>query len=162
MDTDIPTFNCYLLDLADPAFMMTHGMGTDMDPVTAVVRAMTEAAQSRAVFRSGERDFAFSEEIESFRTKRSDIYKSISDKISASVNMSDIKQVLIEDYEEIVNISLEKLKKAGLEQVLVFPLTREEHDIIVVRVLIPGMEGQLFSSSLPGARAAKYFNGEKK
>jgi ribosomal protein S12 methylthiotransferase accessory factor len=155
VDTDIPTFNCYLLDERDPDFLLTHGMGADLDPVTAMARAMTEAAQTRAVFRSGARDFFFSEECEAVLTKRSAMFCRILSDIPASVDLSSRQPVLIEDYEKIIHLCLEKLKRLGLKQVVVFPLTKDE-DIPVVRVLIPGLEGHLLSASRPGERAARY------
>ncbi len=158
VDTDIPTFNCYLLDdERHPSFLLTQGMGTDLDPVTAIARSMTEAAQTRAVYKSGARDFFFLEQYEALLPKRSSNFQSILNEVPASVDLSAAEPVLIETYEEIIQICLEKFKQLGLEQVLVFPLTKEENEITVVRVLVPGMEGQLFSTSRTGERANRYF-----
>lgn len=158
VDTDIPVYNCYLLDKKDPSFMVTHGMGADLDYVSAMARSMNEAAQSRAVFLSGVRDITFAEEYEHLTALRSDAYYSIlEEKNYNTVDMSAIEPVIVDNYEEIISICLNKLKRAGLEQVIVFPLTKEEDGVWVVRVIVPGMEGYILPSSMLGSRAVKYF-----
>src|SRR5437868_14142189 len=51
-DTGTPTFFCAVREDIDPEFSQGHmGTGTDPDPLIAIIRALTEAAQSRAVDR---------------------------------------------------------------------------------------------------------------
>lgn len=69
-DIGVPTFSCFLapcgVETARQARYVdvSHGCGAHPDPVRAVVRAMTEAAQSRMTFISGARDDAYPETFE--------------------------------------------------------------------------------------------------
>ena len=52
------------------------------------------------------------------------------------------------------------LRQAGIEQVAVVDLTREEFKIPVVRVIIPGLEAPHDDDTyVPGARAERSANG---
>lgn len=158
IDTQVPTFNCYLMDELDPSFMLAHGSGSDLDPVTAMARAMTESAQSRAVFLAGIRDITFEEEFEGFTAKRSANYKKeLYNTKACNTDYSSTDPVALDDYAEIISLCLEKLQAAGLDQALVFKLTPDDYEVNVVRALVPGMEGQLMPSSRPGQRAKRHF-----
>lgn len=157
VDTNIPTFNCYLFDKKNPSYMLTHGMGSSCNYLTAMSRAMTEAAQSRAVFNSGERDFAFREEYEILQMKSSSLLYGEFQSLKSTVDFSETEPIQHDTYEEIVAHCLDKLRNVGIKQCLVFQMTPEDMEIVVAKVIIPGMEGILLSSSQPGTRAKSYY-----
>lgn len=161
-DIGIPVYNCFLFDNLQPEYMSVHGMGAGLHPKDAMIRALTESAQSRVVFNAGSRDLFFQEDFEvSSRNSSSTIFK-IADS-QKRYNYSGEYEIEIKpDYVEQINYCIDKLRSVGLEQVLVFPLVPETNKIKVVRVLVPGAEGYIVSSYNPDVRALGYLKGIKK
>ena len=56
---------------------------------------------------------------------------------------------------------LERLRAAGIEQVVVVDLTRPELRIPVVKVVIPGLEGLITGGYVPGLRARARMKGPR-
>jgi len=142
-DVDITTIAAVADDtvLRDPA-LLSLGVGTHLNPEVAVIRALTEVAQSRATQIHGTREdtnrAVFMRKAGYERMKRinkhwfSDSHKLID--ISRIKDKS--KPTFKEDIETCVNI----LKKNGFDKIYYTDLTRREIEIPVVRVIIPGME----------------------
>jgi len=142
-DVDITTIAAVADDtvLRDPA-LLSLGVGTHLNPEVAVIRALTEVAQSRATQIHGTREdtnrAVFMRKAGYERMKRinkhwfSDSHKLID--ISHIKDKS--KPTFKEDIETCVNI----LKKNGFDKIYYTNLTRREIEIPVARVIIPGME----------------------
>jgi len=142
-DVDITTIAAVADDtvLRDPA-LLSLGVGTHLNPEVAVIRALTEVAQSRATQIHGTREdtnrAVFMRKAGYERMKRinkhwfSDSHKLID--ISRIKDKS--KPTFKEDIETCVNI----LKKNGFDKIYYTDLTRREIEIPVARVIIPGME----------------------
>jgi ribosomal protein S12 methylthiotransferase accessory factor len=142
-DVDITTIAAVADDtvLRDPA-LLSLGVGTHLNPEVAVIRALTEVAQSRATQIHGTREdtnrAVFMRKAGYERMKRinkhwfSDSHKLID--ISRIKDKS--KPTFKEDIETCVNI----LKKNGFDKIYYTNLTRREIEIPVARVIIPGME----------------------
>lgn len=161
-DIGIPVYNCFLFDNMHPEYMCVHGMGAGLHPKDAMIRALTESAQSRVVFNAGSRDLFFQEDFEvSSRNSSSTIFK-IADSQKRHNYSSEYEIEIKPDYVEQINYCIDKLRSVGLEQVLVFPLVPETNKIQVVRVLVPGAEGYIVSSYNPDVRALSYLKGIKK
>ena len=160
-DIGIPVYNCFLFDDLHPEYMCVHGMGAGLHPRDAMIRALTESAQSRVVFNAGSRDLFFQEEFEISSRNGSTRVSSIA--LRQKQYAFDPKNVMDEtpDYVKQLNTCIHKLRSVGLEQVLVFPLAPETDKIQVVRVLVPGAEGYIVSSYSPGDRALDYLKGVK-
>lgn len=161
-DIGIPIYNCFLFDNLHPEYMCVHGMGAGLHPKEAMIRALTESAQSRVVFNAGCRDLFFQEE---FEISSSNSSKSVFDiaKLQKKYNFESEQEIeIIPDYVKQIKYCIDKLKSANLEQVLIFPLVPETNKIKVVRVLVPGAEGYIVSSYNPGIRALDYLKGIKK
>ena len=142
-DVDITTVAAVSDDtvLKDPA-LLTLGVGTHLDPEVAVIRALTEVAQSRATQIHGTREdtirAVFMRKAGYERMKRiNSHWFGESDK---SVDLQKIKNMAGKSFKEDIDTSKKLLSKCGFEDIMYVDLTRPEIDIPVVRVLIPGME----------------------
>jgi thioglycine synthase len=127
--------------LKDPA-LLTLGVGTHLDPEVAVIRALTEVAQSRATQIHGTREdtvrAVFMRKAGYQRMKR--INSHWFGESERSVELNELKNVSGKSFKEDIETSRKLLSKCGFEDILYVDLTRPEIEIPVVRVLIPGME----------------------
>lgn len=142
-DVDITTVAAVSDDtvLKDPA-LLTLGVGTHLDPEVAVIRALTEVAQSRATQIHGTREdtirAVFMRKAGYERMKR--INKHWFGESEESVDLNKIKNMSGKSFKDDIETSIKLLDNSGFKDVLYVDLTRPEIDIPVVRVLIPGME----------------------
>ena len=145
-DIDITTVAAVSDDtiLKDPA-LLTLGVGTHLDPEVAVIRALTEVAQSRATQIHGTREdtirAVFMRKAGYERMKR--INSHWFGESENSLEMNELKNISTKSFKEDIETSKKILADGGFEDILYIDLTRSEIDIPVVRVIIPGME--LFS-----------------
>ena len=141
-DVGIPTIAAASDDLRlkDPA-LLTIGMGTHTSAEVAVLRALTEVAQSRLTQIHGAREDTttadFRREIGYERTKRLNRHWFVD---SDRELFSDIRSQDSEDFLDDIRLMLKRLKEAGMERAIVVDLTREEIGVPVVRVIVPGLE----------------------
>ena len=140
-DTGIPTVLAVTDDvkLKDPA-LLVMGAGSHLKPEIAVARAITEAAQSRVVQIQGAREDTdregFIRSIGYDRMKRlNKFWFEEGEKIS----LSEVQDLSRKSPAENIDVILEKLKGLA-ERALVVDLSREEVNVPVVRVIIPGFE----------------------
>lgn len=127
--------------LKDPA-LLTLGVGTHLDPEVAVIRALTEVAQSRATQIHGTREdtvrAVFMRKAGYERMKR--INNHWFGESEKSIEITEMKNISGKSFKEDIETSKKLLSKCGFEDVLYVDLTRPEIEIPVVRVIIPGME----------------------
>ncbi|HML04895.1 MAG TPA: YcaO-related McrA-glycine thioamidation protein [Methanobacterium sp.] len=158
-DVEVPTIAAVSDDtvLKDPA-LLTLGVGTHLDPEIAVLRALTEVAQSRATQIHGTREdttrAVFMRKAGYERMKR--INKHWFGESEEIIEMDDIKNRSGKSFKEDIETSMKLLKKAGFEDVLFVDLTKPEIEIPVVRVIIPGMEVYSVDPERVGRRLVKY------
>lgn len=140
------------LKLRDPT-LMTTGMGTHTNAGVAVLRALTEVAQSRLTQIHGAREDTtladFRRQIGYERTKR--LNKHWFEE-SSHKDFSEIESFDSDDFLLDINYMLKKLEEAGLDRVVVVDLTREEIGVPVVRVIVPGLEIAAVDSERVGQR----------
>jgi ribosomal protein S12 methylthiotransferase accessory factor len=126
--------------LRDPT-LLTTGMGTHTCSAVAVLRALTEVAQSRLTQIHGAREDTttadFRKQIGYDRTKRLNKHWFEGSEKKA---FSDIESFESDDFLLDIKYMLNKLEAAGLDRVIVVDLTREEIGLPVVRVIVPGLE----------------------
>ena len=157
-DVKIPTIAASADDtvLKDPG-LLTLGMGTHLNPEVAVLRALTEVAQSRATQIHGTREDTvradFAREAGYERMKRINRYyfKEEDDKI----NLSDIEDKSTTSVTDDIEIVKENLIANDISRVLYVDLTRPEIDVSVVRVVIPEMEIYAIDPERAGYRFLK-------
>ena len=127
--------------LKDPA-LLTLGVGTHLDPQIAVIRALTEVAQSRATQIHGTREdtvrAVFMRKAGYKRMKR--INSHWFGESETSIELNEFKNASGKSFKEDIENSKKLLSDCGFEDILYVDLTRPEIEIPVVRVLIPGME----------------------
>lgn len=141
-DIGIPTIAAVAddIELKDPV-LLTTGMGTHTSARIAVLRALTEVAQSRLTQIHGAREDTPAAEgrrrLGYERTKRINRYWF---EAPEKKRFSEIPSFDSNDFLDDISLALERLSAAGLSRVIVTDLTREELGVPVVRVIVPGLE----------------------
>jgi ribosomal protein S12 methylthiotransferase accessory factor len=156
VDTEIPVYRAQIYDPSGNV-PSSHGYGTHLDPEVAMVRALTEAAQTRAILISGARDDIFHQYYTVLRLQRNrDTEASILESNPPTVDARERKYHATSTFEDDIEIILGKLKKSGLNQVIVLDLSPPDWDISVVRVIVPGLEASFHTTYNPKQRAIAF------
>ncbi len=157
-DIKIPTIAASADDtVTKDAGLLTLGIGTHLDPEVAILRALTEVAQSRATQINGAREDTvradFAREAGYERMKR--INKYYFRQEDEQISLSDIENKSTSSITEDIEIVKNELMANDIEKVLYVDLTRPELDVSVVRVIIPEMEMYAIDQSRAGYRFLK-------
>ena len=157
-DIKIPTIAASADDtVTRDAGLLTLGMGTHLDPEVAILRALTEVAQSRATQINGAREDTvradFAGEAGYERMKR--INKYYFRQEEHQVNLEDIENKSTTSINKDMEIVKNELIANDISKVLYTDLTRPELDVSVVRVIIPEMELYALDPSRAGYRFLK-------
>ncbi|MDI6819102.1 MAG: YcaO-related McrA-glycine thioamidation protein [Methanothermobacter thermautotrophicus] len=141
-DTGVATVAAVADDtvLRDPA-LLTMGVGTHLDPEIAVIRALTEVAQSRATQIHGTREDTvraeFMRRAGYERMKR--LNRHWFSEPEDTITLDEMEDLSTRSFRGDLEITLRKLREAGLEDVFYVDLTRDV-GVPVVRVIVPGLE----------------------
>ena len=157
-DINVPTIAASADDtVTKDAGLLTLGMGTHLDPEVAILRALTEVAQSRATQINGAREDTvradFAREAGYERMKRINKYYFKDEE--TKIDLSDIENKSTTSITEDIEIVKDELMANDIEKILYTDLTRPELDISVVRVIIPEMEIYAIDQSRAGYRFLK-------
>jgi YcaO-like protein with predicted kinase domain len=157
-DIGIAAFVC---DICDPSakefgqLRRFHGAGCHPDRVIALIRALTEAAQTRLTYIAGIRDDLLPPEYE--EPPAADVMDALLDALrqeSAPHLFREIPTFAADDLNQDLRWELERLRSAGITRVAAVDLTRPDFGIPVVRVVIPGLDGDIkHPHYVPGMRA---------
>ncbi len=153
-DLGIPTIAAVADDvkLKDPT-LLTIGMGTHTTARIALLRALTEVAQSRLTQIHGAREDTaiadFRRKIGYDRTKRLNRYWFDA---RSEIGFTSIPSFDSDDFLTDIRFVVDRLKKAGMDRVIVCDLTRPELGVPVVRVIVPGLEVYAMDGERKGAR----------
>lgn len=158
-DIGIPTFAAVSDDLLlkDPA-LLTIGMGTHTNAYVAMLRAITEVAQSRLTQIHGAREDTtvaeFRTKIGYERTKRINRHWfGASDGTGeGDRDFDSITSFESDDFLDDIGYMIRNLEGAGMDRAIVVDLTRSEIDVPVVRVIVPGLEVYAMDSERIGTR----------
>ena len=157
-DIKIPTIAASADDtITKDAGLLTLGMGTHLDPEVAILRALTEVAQSRATQINGARedtvraDFAREAGYERMKRINKYYFKEEENKIS----LKDIENKSTSSITKDIEIVKEELMANDIEKILYVDLTRPEIDVSVVRIIIPEMELYAIDPNRAGYRFLK-------
>lgn len=166
IDTKMPTYECQLIDMKDSDFYLCKGMGSSLNVEIAMIRAITEAVQARAVALSGVREAFFMSEMMPLRlSSKKAIINYLKDNPDNYFNWVDAKRhesIVNDTFEDDINLCIEKLKNIGLNQVIVVDLTMKDCNFHVVRAVVPGLEGvEDLIYYTPGKRAKEFLKGKK-
>jgi ribosomal protein S12 methylthiotransferase accessory factor len=133
-----------------------RGHGCHSTPEIAVIRAVTEAVQSRLTYISGSRDDLFPER-----------YRALQRKEAKGLHRADLepgcrhfrrtRNVSRSTLDAELTACVATLADAGLREVAVFDLTRPGLGVPAVKALVPGLENNLHAGAgyKPGARATR-------
>lgn len=141
-DVGVPTFAAVSDDvkLKDPA-LLTAGMGTHTDPEVALLRALTEVAQSRLTQIHGAREDTVSADFRRMmgydRLKRLNRHWFEHER---EEDFSSIGSYDSDDFLDDIRYMLDRLQEVGFERAIVVDLTAPEIMVPVVRVIVPGLE----------------------
>jgi ribosomal protein S12 methylthiotransferase accessory factor len=163
-DIGIPTLLC---DIHDPStdeprrLRRFHGSGCHPDRTIALVRALTEAAQTRLTYITGIRDDLLPAEYEEPPT--ADLVEALLDALcreTAPNLFCEVPSHSADDLRHDLEWELERLRSAGFQRVVVVDLTRPDFGIPVVRIVTPGLEGDIrhphYTSGARARRAAAH------
>jgi ribosomal protein S12 methylthiotransferase accessory factor len=143
-DVEIASFKCMIIEGdGGPlhATFASEGMGCHPDRGIALLRAITEAAQSRLTYIAGSRDditrrdYALAADSELVDRQRASL------RTDTPARFGDVPTYYGESFDDDVAWELDRLRRAGLAAVIRVDLTREEFGVPVVRVIVPGLEG---------------------
>lgn len=151
-DVDLPVYAAVIADQAAPQLGLFRGYGCHLDPMVAMVRALTEAAQARVLILAGARD-------DIFRASRSLATRpDAADGTQPFLDAEAIPAVRRTDqstdsFHGDLAVITSCLAAVGLDLQLVHRYTRPDDVVESVRVVVPGAEGYRFSYYRPGPRA---------
>lgn len=157
-DLGVPAFRALVLDReADPFQIRGAGGGMGCHPSrgVALLRALTEAAQSRLTTIAGARDDMPLRKYEAWRDADSldRLRKSVVE-ASPSRDFRAAPDFAAETFEEDLAALLGRLSSAGFSEVIAVDLAYPGLDLPVVRIVVPGLEtSRDIPGWIPGARA---------
>lgn len=157
-DVGVATFACLMVD-REPNFVgqiyTSHGSGTHPSRAIALLRALTEAAQTRLTYIAGTRDDADREFFERARDPgRVARLRAELETDGPRRSFAEVSSHEHGDVEEDVRWQVKRLAACGIEEVAAVELTREEFGVPVVRAIAPGLESlHGIPGYVPGPRA---------
>ena len=150
-DTMVPCYEAMIFDDLIPDTGSFRGYGAHLDPEVAMVRALTEAVQSRGVYIAGSRDDLMC--LEHRRLRRAGAARLSRPAPHTTPTARPRQSSAGDSFEQDCATLLERLTGAGIEHAVVVELTPPDFGVSVVRVFVPGLEGySSFSHYAPGAR----------
>jgi YcaO-like protein with predicted kinase domain len=156
-DTGIPTFACRIFDSPDRARWTLKGVfggqGCHLDPEVALLRAITEAIQSRLTSIAGSRDDMFDYDTRANPDNLRAAVRAATDS-PATASFPRQGSLVTDTFDDDVEALVAALRGIGIENVVVVDLTRPEIGIPVVHVIVPGLEDVASEPGyIPGRRA---------
>jgi ribosomal protein S12 methylthiotransferase accessory factor len=159
-DIGIPAYACDIRTKSDDPSSLDRrfrGCGCHPHPAVALARALTEAAQVRLTYITGIRDDLYPEAYEETLEQRTGA--ALLDALAQQAHPKDYPNsggFTSGDVTSDVLWELEQLRAAGLRHVIAVDLTRPNIGIPVVRIVVPGLEGDPTDPDYrPGLRARR-------
>lgn len=154
-ETGIPTYICWVF--AEPTtddwrmFGVYHGMGSHLSPEVALLRALTEAVQSRLTEICGVRDDIRPSQYQN-HANRDDLQRAWDcvEGGPAPRRFGGQPDRSTDTFEGDVELLLAALAGQGLDSAIAVDLSRAEHGVPVCKVIVPGLSRH----GAPGARTA--------
>lgn len=153
----IPTFNAASVEWITHDYgYLAEGHGAHPDARIALLRAITEVAQTRAANIQGARDDLRKIPYGENNTDDQRSWQFM--KSSKTINFTDIDSFTNDDILDDIKLILEKLKGHSLNQAIVINLTNPHLGIPVVRTIVPGLEMYKITKSVVGKRGLQCFH----
>lgn len=170
-DIGIPTFVASSIEwITNDYGYFAKGFGTHLDSRIALIRAITELSQTRAINIQGARDdlkkIQYKENDEIYKRKWQFMHANpscLNKNEENTIMFSKIKAYIMNDILDDIRLILKRLKDAGLKRAIIVDLTNAKVGIPVVRAIVPGLEtfevAKIYTSTelVFGWRARKYF-----
>jgi len=134
-DTEIPVFTC---TISDGVRVDAMGHGCHLDKNVALLRSLTEAAQTRLTLIAGSRDDL---SWKMYQSASARIKPPNSDPPKSLVSFDAIPSKASVSLWEDVSSQLKALSSVGLLTAIAVDVTRTDLPCAVVRVIVPGLEG---------------------
>lgn len=157
-DVGLPAFLCAIAERTDHPLrrmVIASGAGCHVSRHIALLRALTEAAQSRLTVISGSRDDIFHDDYQRYHSPQT--YQRFYESLTSPLPMQDFQTIPTWEhptFNQDLAVQLKHLRSAGINRVIVVNLTKPELGIPVVRVVIPRLEGvHSIPQYQPGKRA---------
>src|SRR5205807_10420016 len=135
----------------------SRGAGCHPNRGIALARALTEAAQIRLTYISGNRDDLPSSDYQESQQEK--IGAALLDAVSQDAEPREFCDITDFDADDLaldLNWELQRLQSVGVKRVIAIDLTRSDVGIPVVRIVIPGLEWDCTHPDyIPGARARR-------
>jgi YcaO-like protein with predicted kinase domain len=161
-DIGVPAYRAIIVDREavkglDPV-PSAYGAGCHVDPSVALLRTLTEAAQSRLTAIAGSRDDLTRARYDEFQGDEAlDDNRRIAD-LPSSVDATRHTSLAGPTIEEDIEAVLARLRMVGLNRVFMVDLSRPGWPMAAARVIVPGLEGtSVVPSYRPGCRARDAF-----
>jgi ribosomal protein S12 methylthiotransferase accessory factor len=166
-EVGIPAFLCLIAEpTEDPSHAVHTGAGAGCHPSRAIalLRALTEAAQSRLTAIAGSRDDLFRVDYElSSNQDTLGGHRALFEPGPPTRTFQDVPTCEGASFNADVDWELERLRRAGIERVIVVDLTWPELRVPVARVVIPGLEALSTAPGYtPGQRARARRTGDSR
>jgi YcaO-like protein with predicted kinase domain len=141
----VASFECLIAERTDdPNRLLSSARGFGCHPTrqVALLRALTEAAQSRLTIIAGSRDDMGRSDYRSWRDPANAQRWREQAAARGSVPFASVASFESTSFEEDLAFELEAVRRAGCGHVIVVELTRPEIGIPVVRVIVPGLHDE--------------------
>ncbi|WP_420583716.1 YcaO-like family protein [Ruegeria sp.] len=160
-DIGIASFRCVICEGSGQPGHIGIGDGCHPDRAIALLRALTEAAQTRLTYISGARDDLDPAEFtDQAKSERGRYVRDLIDGCAADQRFADCPSNATGSFDDDLALLRHQLAQAGISQVVTVDLSRPDYDIAVVRAVIPGLEAPHDDSDyLPGPRAQRVMDG---
>ncbi|MEW2915882.1 YcaO-like family protein [Ruegeria sp. ANG10] len=160
-DIGIASFRCVVCEGGGQPGHIGIGDGCHPDRAIALLRALTEAAQTRLTYISGARDDLDPEEFTNqAKMDRGRYVRDLIDSAAADQRFDDCPSHVTGSFDEDLELLLQRLAAVGILQVVTVDLSRPEIDIAVIRAVIPGLEAPHDDPDyVPGPRAQRIMDG---
>ena len=153
-DVGVPSCLAYIID-RERGIGTYKGYGCHLDPESAMIRAVTEAVQSRTIFVAGARDDVLRATYDA--VKRSDVLSAIEFKRKFQlISATDIPNRATSSFHGDIAVMVDLLAQAGFDCVLMRELNGAPFHSSVARVIIPGLETYQFQWVAAGDRARNF------
>jgi ribosomal protein S12 methylthiotransferase accessory factor len=164
-DSGIPVFQCLIFEEDEDSernLFAAMGMGSHTTRHVALLRAMTEAAQSRLTLIAGSRDDVFRKEycLDAGASRFVEHQRALLRTQPPARPFGAVPSADFDSFNQDLDWLADRLAGIGIDRLISVDLTKAELGIPVVRVIIPGLESfDEVPSYAPGRRARSFEAG---
>lgn len=159
-DIGIPVYACCILEKPDRqnrrSLGIAFGFGCHLSPGVALMRAISEAVQTRLTFIAGSRDDL---DYAQYSHQQSwDYLEQVWEETGqpgSIIGFDSEQDASADTFEEDIRLLVSSLRGAGIDHAVAVDLTKPEIGIPVVKVVVPGLAGPAQAKHLPEARLAR-------